>query len=78
MRRGLLANTGNVLPNPSRRSGCFSIASAPEDDGIIGNETFVPMWRGMREAGWLTDKIPAPSALVMPFYFHDMMPYNWS
>ena len=77
MKRGTFV-TNSQLVNASGRSGAFSVTSHPEDDGIVGNETFVPLWIGVQEMTWLTDKIPAPSALVMPFYFHDMLPYNWS
>jgi len=78
MSRGTNLKDGVNFVNAGSRSGAFSTDKAPDDDGVLGDRTFVPLWSGVRDLDGLTEAIPAASGLVLPGYFHDTLPYNWS
>jgi hypothetical protein len=68
----------NVIPNAGTKSGSFSVENHPYDDGTIGTLSFIPLWTGVREAWDILEAYPPPTGLVGAFYFHDLLPYNWS
>ena len=63
--------------NAGRRSGVFAIESHPDDDGVIGRQTYIALWRGTADTSTVVDSLP-PANILPPFYFADALPYTWS
>jgi hypothetical protein len=63
--------------NTGLRSGVFAIDSDPDDDGIIGGQTYIALWQGLADSATVVDDTP-PANVLMPFYFEDALPYYWS
>ena len=78
MSRRKLTVDSNARFNAGSRSGAYSVENHPDDDGIVGNLPFIPLWTGIREAGNILEAYPSPSGLIGSFYFDDILPYSWS
>jgi len=77
MKRGRNTLESVSLTNAGGRSGLFALDGDPNDDHIIGGETFVSLWSGMYEMQWINTSIP-PITLINYFYYEDTLPYHWS
>jgi hypothetical protein len=78
MSRQKLTVDSDTRFNAGARSGVYSVENHPDDDSIIGNLSFIPLWVGVRESGNILEAYPSPSGLIGSFYFGDLLPYNWS
>jgi hypothetical protein len=77
MRRARSLVVATKPHNKGRRSGVFALDSDPDDDGIIGGQPYIALWRGLADTATVADDTP-PTTVLRPFYFEDVLPYSWS
>jgi len=63
--------------NLAQKPGVFSIDAAPDDNGILGDSTYIQNWFGMADINGILDVLPPPTILTT-IWFDDSVTYKWS